>query len=137
MRYRRHAFILIALATLAGCQSVHTTQEGSVPVAMWTSLAIADQHGRPLEPDTRKIVSKVLCGQGLHPTLDEGGISVPQNEETRAREVLLTDKRLKGLGVIVLLAVPAGTGTRTTKGFEVPAVTPPEPMQFPTTMPSP
>ena len=118
------AHAIIVLIALAGCKSVHTTRADEVPVAVWTSLVVADEQGHAVQPDARETVSKVLRDNGLHPMFDESGVSVPDDEETRAREVLLTDKRLKDSGVTVLLAIPAGTGTRTAKGFEVPAVAP-------------
>ena len=53
---------------------------------------------------------------------DDGGILVPEGYEVRAREVLLTDERLRNSGVSVLLLIPAGTGRQTAEGFIVPAV---------------
>jgi hypothetical protein len=122
---RRHtAHAIIVLVALTGCKSVHTTRAGGVPVAVWKSLVVADEQGHAVRPDARETVSKVLREHGLHPMFDEDGVSVPDDEEGRAREVLLTDHRLKDSDVIVLLAIPAGTGTRTANGFEVPAVAP-------------
>ena len=83
-------------------------------------------------PGCEKPVACVLADAGLHPSVHDSGVSVPEGEERRAREVLLTDKRLDGTGVIVLLAVPAGSGRKTAAGFEVPEVAPDEPMRVPT-----
>ncbi|HMO86822.1 MAG TPA: hypothetical protein PKC18_18075, partial [Lacipirellulaceae bacterium] len=88
---------------VTGCQSVHTERADGVPVAMWPSFLIASQHGKPERPQVRDTVARVLSDTGLHATVDDSGVSVPEGEERRAREVLLTDKRLDGTGAIVLL----------------------------------
>lgn len=100
---------------------------------MWPSTLIASRHGQPEPPQVRETVARVLKEAGLHATVDEDGVSVPEGEEGRAREVLLTDKRLSGSSVIVFLAIPAGSGRRTEAGFEVPKVAPDEPIRFPST----
>jgi hypothetical protein len=125
--------LAVLTGCLAGCQSVHTERADGVPVAMWPSFLIASQHGKPERPQVRETVARVLRDAGLHPSVDDSGVSVPEKEERRAREVLLTDKRLDGTGAFVLLAVPAGSGRKTAAGFEVPAVAPDEPMRMPTT----
>ena len=135
MRQKAASIFAIAMLTLAGCQTVHATHEGAVPVAIWSSLILIDQQGRPAKPEARDIVSQALTEAGLHPVCDDGGVSVPDSEETRAREVLLTDKRLVDTEAIVLLAIPAGTGRRTAAGFVVPAVAPRETMRLGTTTP--
>jgi hypothetical protein len=131
----RHSTLIISLIVccMTGCQSVHTERADGVPVAMWPSFLIASQHGKPERPQVRETVARVLSDAGLHATVDDIGVSVPEGEERKAREVLLTDKRLDGTGAIVLLAIPAGSGRKTAAGFEVPEVAPNEPMRMPTT----
>ena len=131
----RHSALAIALIAccLVGCKTVHTGRADGVPVAMWPSFLIASQDGKTERAGVRETVARVLADAGLHPSVDDSGVSVPEGEERRAREVLLTDKRLDGTGAIVLLAVPAGSGRKTTAGFEVPEVAPDEPMRAPTT----
>jgi hypothetical protein len=116
--------LLALLLPVTGCKTVHTARPGGVPVAMWMSLVVVKEQGRPVRPDAHEAVSNVLREHGLHATLDDNGVSVPEDEETRAREVLLTDKRLVDSDVIVVLAIPAGTGNKTAAGFEVPAIAP-------------
>lgn len=118
---------------LVGCHSVHTSRPGAVPVAMWASMLIVDRHGKPEQPELHQTVARVLKEAGLHATIDDAGVSVPEGEERRAREVLLTDKRLSGSSVLVFLAIPAGSGRKTESGFEIPRVAPDEPMGMPTT----
>ena len=118
--------ILLALTVLLGlasCKTVHTDQKDGVPIALWFGDAVA-----PADADSTSrsmdVVVKVLRKHGLHPSGDEHGVSVPDNEERRARDVLLTDGQLAESGVFVVLLVPAGSGRRTAEGFEVPAVGP-------------
>ena len=120
---------------LIGCQSVHTSRADGVPVAFWSSALLAARDGEVEPPEVREMVARVLKEAGLHATVDEGGVSVPEGEERRAREVLLTDKRLSGSNVIVLLAVPAGSGRKSEMGFEVPGTAPDEPMRMPAARP--
>jgi len=122
---------LVAGAAGAGCQSVHTERADGVPVAMWLAVQSVDRAGQPAGPDDRQTVARVLADAGLHPTLDDAGVSVPATEERRAREVLLTDRRLAGSRVFVFLTIPAGSGRKTPAGFEVPQVAPDEPMRTP------
>lgn len=131
----RHSALAISLiiCCITGCQSVHTERPDGVPVAMCPSFVIASQHGKPERPEVREKVARVLSDAGLHATVDDSGVSVPEGEERKAREVLLTDKRLDGTGAIVLLAIPAGSGRKTAAGFEVPEVAPNEPIRMPTT----
>lgn len=76
-----------------------------------------------------------LCGcQTVH-TLEPNGVPVAM--WVSARDTLLTDKRLVGSGVEVLLIIPAGTGRRTSRGFEVPILAPSEPVRLPTTTEAP
>jgi hypothetical protein len=98
---------------------------------MWSSLEIVNEHGKPVRPPVRETVARVLADAGLHASLDDSGVRVPEGEERLAREVLLTDDRLVGSGAIVILAVPAGTGRKTAAAFEVPEVAPDEPMRIP------
>jgi hypothetical protein len=121
----------LALATVSGCQTVHTSREGAVPVAMWTAPGLIAPEGQRVDPEARDIVARILRDSGLHPVVDNGGVSVPEVEETAAREALLTDARLKKTDVVVILGIPAGTGRRTANGFEVPAIVPAAPMQMP------
>ena len=128
--------IVTAGFTLAGCQMVHTSQPDGVPVAIWVSTTLIDLKGQPPPAEVHETVTRVLRDRGLHPAVDDAGLCVPAAEETRAREALLTDRRLAGSGVEVLLIIPAGTGRRTPTGFDVPAVAPKEPVRIPTTIPT-
>ncbi len=127
----------LALATtlvilpLAGCQSVHTPREDGLPVAFWPSMMLVDRQGEVEGPRLRETVARVLKEAGLHATVDERGVSVPEVEERRAHEVLLTDGRLAGSDVIVLLALPAGSARRTEAGFELSTLAPDEPIRIP------
>lgn len=128
--------ILSFALIIVGCKTVHTSSGDGVPVAVWSSLVMADQDGNVHGPQQHEIVSRVLRDHGLHPTIDDAGVSVPEGEERRAREVLLTDKRLAGSEVLVFLAIPAGSGRKTAAGFEIPEVAPEEPIGPSTTSPS-
>ena len=123
----------VLASCLVGCQTVHTEQDDGVPVALWRSLVVAQPDGKAEGPEERDMVSRVLTDAGLHATVDQGGISIPKQEERRAREVLLTDKRLANGSLIVFLAIPAGTGRKTARGFEIPEVAPDQPMRMPGT----
>jgi len=96
-------------------------------------MLVASQHGQTEAPHARETVILVLRDAGLHATVDDEGVLVPEGEERRAREVLLTDERLAGSNVIVLLFIPAGSGRKTEAGFVVPEVAPDEPMRYPET----
>ena len=120
----------LVFCAAVGCQTVHTSREGALPVAMWPSLAMMTREGTPRRSQNQEAVYFVLKEAGLHPLLNEGGVWVPDDEELRAREVLLTDKRLADSGVFVFLAVPAGSGTKTEIGFLLPSVAPHETMQI-------
>jgi len=102
---------------LTGCGTVHTGQADGLTVALWPAIPRGSSQAR----DT---IVLVLRDAGLHPSLDDQGVFVPESEVRRALEVLLTDKRLDGTGAIVFLPVPAGSGRKTATGFEVPDVEP-------------
>lgn len=125
--------VLYTVCSITGCQTVHTERTDGVPVAMWSSFNIASPQGKSQRPEVRDTVARVLGESGLHPNVDDSGVWVPEKEERRAREVLLTDKRLEGTGVIVLLAVRAGTGRKSAAGFEIAEVAPPELSRTPVT----
>jgi hypothetical protein len=125
--------LVIAAIALCGCQTVHTADDEGVPVAIWASTVLLPLQGDPAPAETHEKVSRVLLDHGLHPTLDANGISVPEAEETGAREALLTDRRLAGSGVEVVLIIPAGTGRKMSSGFAVPVVAPREPVRLPPT----
>jgi hypothetical protein len=119
-RYTTALLMSLPLA-LASCQTVHvsSTRGSAVPVAIWSSLISVDEQDRPVRPQPRELVSKALNEAGVHATVDQGGVSVSEGEEARAREVLLTDKRLVGSGITVLLGIPAGTAQKTPMGVEL------------------
>jgi len=124
MERRTVLIIGIVVMSLLGCQieTVHRTSENAIPIAMWITM----DESEGVEPRAYHMVRSALVDAGLHPVMDEAGVAVPDGEAERAREVLLTDERLAGSDVVVLLAVPAGTGRKTSTGFEVPAVGPPD-----------
>jgi len=128
----RQSTLIVTLAALIllGCQSVHTPSGNSIPVALWHSVVCADAQDQREAPEPRDKVARALKEAGLHATVDDKGVSVADDESRRAREVLLTDKRLAKTQILVFLAIPAGTGRKTAAGFEVPAVAPDEPMRF-------
>jgi hypothetical protein len=68
--------------------------------------------------------------------MDKEGMSVAPGEEARACEVLLTNKRLIDSKVLVFLAVPAGSGRRTRRGYELPEIAPPKALHMPATAPA-
>jgi hypothetical protein len=137
MRTSAITAVALALVATCGCQSVHSSRADGVPVAMWSSIIFTDQEGREQGgPQIQEKVLRVLRDRGLDATVDRGGVSVPENEERRAREVLLTDKRLAGSDLIVLLAVPAGSGRQTAAGFEIPELVPRDRDKAPSTAPS-
>jgi hypothetical protein len=137
MRTSTIAIVALALAATCGCQSVHSPRADGVPVAIWSSIIFTNQEGREQGgPQVQEKVLRVLRDHGLDATVDRGGVSVSENEERRAREVLLTDKRLAGSDLIVLLAIPAGSGRQTAAGFEVPELVPRDREKAPSTTPS-
>jgi hypothetical protein len=117
--------VLLALLSLfahAGCATLHASGETGLPVAVWSGVTLIERDGQAPSPSVSEIVAKVLRERGLHPAQEQASVSVPQDEEARAREVLLTDKRLAGQDIVVFLGVPAGTGRKTARGFEVPSI---------------
>jgi hypothetical protein len=66
----------------------------------------------------------VLKEAGLHATVDGSGVTVNPAEQNRAREVMLTDKRLAGTDILVMLFVPAASARKTDLGFEIASPTP-------------
>ena len=113
------ASFVIFLLFSVGCRTVHSERSGEMPVAYWIGVVATDKEGHPAKSVEDEMVLEVLRKSGLHPVLDDQGVNVPENERARAQEVLLTNKRLIGSDVLVLLAVPAGTGKRTKAGIEV------------------
>lgn len=154
MKTVRLCVTVCAVAILAGCQTVHTPRDRGVPVAAWPKVStvaaerrgagellaavlVPEPRGRPpattapATPAVDKLVYDVLRDAALHPTIDHRGVCVPEAEETRAREVLLTSKRLIGSDVVVVLMVPAGTGRAAADGFEVMTLAPSVPVNAP------
>ncbi len=136
MRTNAVAIIALAATFLMGCQTVQTPHSDGLPVAMWIPMELADQQGHVFQAQARGLVAGVLSDSGLHPTMVNGGVFIPDDEEAQAREILLTDPRLVGTGVVVLLAIPAGTGRKTSDGFDVPIVGPRSAVRPPATAPS-
>lgn len=116
----RMLFFVIHLLATVGCQSVHTSGDQCVPIAMWTLLESGDDGTAASTPHTRDRVASILRESGLHAIVDESGIQIQADEVQHAREVLLLDPRLADSGVVVLIAVPAGSGRRTGTGLEIP-----------------
>lgn len=102
------------------CESVRPADGNDMPVATWAAWSAAPAATAVAREETRDIVARVLRDAGLHPTLDSNGVRVPNTEAQRARNVLLTDKRLIGCEVLVLLPVRAGTCTQSKAGLIVP-----------------
>src|SRR5687767_3335245 len=80
--------ISFAALLLAGCQSVHTAREDGVPVAVWSSMLMLNAQGEAGGTKVRDTVARghkvrdsvaqVLKEAGLHATVDERGVSVPE-----------------------------------------------------------
>jgi hypothetical protein len=118
---------LLAACALVGCETVHTERDGDVPIAVWDVAPVKAEHAEPSQ--LSQTVARVLKDAGLHASVDGGGVAVPAAEVRRARETLLTDHRLSGSDVFILLTLRAGTGRKTDTGFEFPraALEDPEP----------
>ena len=130
MWYRLTSIAMLIVVGITGCRTLHTDQrEDSIPVAMWFGLATVDKDGRNVTPPRDELVIAALKTAGIPATVDESGLHVAPADEERAREALLMDRRLADSGVIVMVAVPAGTGRKTANGIEFTA-------QSPTTAPS-
>ncbi|MFT3787732.1 MAG: hypothetical protein QM770_16440 [Tepidisphaeraceae bacterium] len=112
--------MFLSLLSSAGCRTLHTIEarENSVPVAMWAGLAAVDKDGRKVTPAPDELIVDALKRVGIAATVDKSGLHVASTDEDRAREALLTDRRLTDSGVLVMVLVPAGTGRRTATGVE-------------------
>ena len=133
--FMHYALTLIAalfVLSVAGCRTLHTDRrEDTLPVAMWAGFGTVDRDGRKVMGADERLLVEALEKVGITATADESGLHVAPADEDRAREALLTDRRLADSGVLVLVAVPAGTGRRTGDGvaftLEVPMPVPSEP----------
>jgi hypothetical protein len=123
----RHSALvtLLAACAIAGCQTVHTERDGDIPIAVWDTAPVKEEHPEPSQ--LALTVARVLKDAGLHADVDGGGVAVPADVARRAREALLTDQRLSGSRVFILLTLRAGTGRKTDTGFELPAAALDEP----------
>lgn len=119
MRIRLLAITLTATLAMS-CESVRTAEGNDTAIAMWAAWPAAHATTAVAREETRDIVARVLHDAGLHPTLDSNGVRVPDAEAQRARVALLTDKRLIGCEVLVLLPVRAGTCTKSGAELIVP-----------------
>jgi hypothetical protein len=130
MWHRLTTIVTLSVLGVAGCRTLHTDKrEDTVPVAMWFGLAAVDKEGRRVTPPPDELIVDALKRVGIAATVDESGLHVAPADEDRAREALLTDRRLTDSGVLVMVAVPAGTGRKTANGIEFTT-------QSPTTAPS-
>lgn len=118
-----HALMYLALL---GCQTVHTNADGEPTIAIWFSGS----------PENQKLVCDVLRDHGLHAVVDNKGVSVADAESQQAREVLLTDQRLKDSGVLLFEMVVAGTGRKTNDGIMARVIMPDD-SAWPATAPQP
>lgn len=111
-----------------------------VPVAAWLTperTTSKQASNDPAKPGSRRAVVQLLREKGLHPTLDEGGLSVSESELARAREVLLTDPRAANHDLVVVMLIPAGSARQSVNGLLLPSLTPPPmPLLPPTTAPT-
>src|SRR6478609_2176530 len=118
MRHSTLSFIAF-FALLSGCTASGVIDTGS-DRANEREIAIAIYSSRAPADPTRELVLKVLRAEGLHPEFKEHAVTVPPDEESRAREVLVTSPELRGLPVFVFCSVAAGTASKTPTGFDVP-----------------
>src|SRR5688500_11663543 len=87
---------------IAGCRTLHTDKrDDTVPVAMWFGLAAVDEDGRKVTPAPDELIVEALKKAGILATVDESGLHVAPADEDRARDALLTDRRLADSGVLV------------------------------------
>ncbi len=120
MWYRLTSIATLLALGVEGCHTLHTDKrEDTVPVAMWFGWAAVDKDGRNVTPDPEELVVEALKKVGITATVDESGLHVAPPDEERAREALLTDRCLADSGVLVMVAVPAGTGRKTANGIEL------------------
>jgi hypothetical protein len=131
--------IVVVLALVGGCTASAKIDAGDVrasdrdtPFAIWLP---PDRSSAPAE-STRELVLKVLRAEGLHPEFKEPAVTVPPDEESRAREVLVTSPELKGLPLFIFCSVAAGTASKTPVGFDVPKSAIIGDVYVPTTAPS-
>jgi hypothetical protein len=128
--------VVVSISSLACFQTVHSSREDAMPIAMFpqfADLAVIDSHGRLQEDPANARVLSILRSSGLHPVVNQNGMSVRPDEEVRAREILFTNKRLIDSGVVVILGIPAGSGRRTARGYELPEISPRELLKMPST----
>ena len=134
--------LIALLALLGGCTATGEIDAGSVrssadeqtPIAVWLPTR---PEGETQRATTREIVLDVFQNEGLHPQRQEYGVSVPEAEAPRAREILVTNDKFKGMPFFVFCAVGAGTAVKTQAGFEVPSSAIMGDCMIPTTTPSP
>src|SRR4051794_22696798 len=111
----RHSTLsLITLLVLSGgctaggvidAGSVRSSADEQTPIAFW--LPSAAPEGEPHRAATREIVFEAFQNDGLHPQRQEYGVSVPEAEAPRAREILATNAKFKGMPFFVFCAVGA------------------------------
>jgi hypothetical protein len=125
----RRTIALFALSGLflGGCQTLHTDDGQSLPIAVWSNFESIDKQGAPATQPPASKASAALTSAGIPSKVDQGGITVPSADAERAREVLLTDPSLKGSELTVLVGVPAGTAKRTADGLVIPLAPPAKP----------
>lgn len=107
------------LFIIAGCKTLHT-DDGSqhqAPVAMWSDFVVVDKDGQK-QPASPELIVASLKKAGIAATVDDRGLHIAPADEQRATMALLTDPRLKGSGILLLVPVEAGTGRRTPNAIE-------------------
>lgn len=112
------SIILLFILLATGCQTSPKYETQAI-VGFWCPIGAAqfmDDDGSENHP----LIAEVFAEHEIPVEFQYKGIAVPWYKAGHAREVLMTDPRLSGRDIIVLLSVPAGTATRTTDGFIIP-----------------
>ena len=121
MKYVIQAHLVaLALGGPLGCETAHPDRDHAVPVAIWSSVQLVGSEAPFPSVQTRHRVADVLRSRGLEARVDGSGVSVSDEQVAIAREVLLTDDRLRDTDVKVIILVPAGSARKTAYGVEIP-----------------
>ena len=116
MRY----VLFILLSAAAGCQMEPQYQTHDI-VGYWYPIGAAqfvEQDGT----ENHTLIAEILAENRIPVEFQYKGIAVPLFKADQAREVLLTDKRLRDRDIIVMFSVPAGTAEKRSDGFSIPDI---------------
>lgn len=112
---------------MMGCQAESKSAPASEVVGVWLPSGAAQFIEQERGPDgtlseNHPLIAEILAEHEIAVEFRYKGIAVPFWQAERAREVLLTDARLRGRDIHVSLFVPAGTAEMRDEGILLPSI---------------